>query len=106
MTEIVEHEISAIFGGKVVRWTYKGPSMMKKPKDRVFLVPYHYPRDRTWRFRAMRDNPVEQSRRRIIKLHRAGLLWRPERSERTNWFKHNVEIRFNFKSCAYANRWY
>ncbi len=104
MTELIDHPISAIFGGKVVHWAYKGPRLMKEPHQREFWVPYHFPRQpyRYSRSPSYRDDHAYRSMKRHI------MQWlKPDRvRKRHNRFAHNVQIRKNFEDSSYRNRWY
>lgn len=104
MNNHVDHGCSMVYRGKIIRWTYKGPIRMREPHQRVFWVPYHYPRNspRNSRSSKSRDDYMFARRKRKI------INWmKPDREHnRVNWFKHNVEIRERFKDCSYRNRWY
>ncbi len=101
---LIDHSMSAIFGGKVVHWTYKGPVYMKRPDQRIYWVPYTYPRENTRNSRSkeMRDDYKFRRRKRAI----VEWLKVDRDTRRTNWFKHNVDIRNNFQDSSYRNRWY
>lgn len=104
MTTLIPHPISSVWGGKLYQWTYLGPIRMKKPHQRVYWVPYHYPRGTTRNNRSknMRDEHKFRRRKRAI----VEWLKVDRDTRRTNWFKHNVDIRNNFQDSSYRNRWY